>query len=59
MVSLLCMGATKGLRIINSVDPCVLKFNFLGYRLVIVPLQLPVTSRQQENVAAISSNITW
>ena len=38
--------ATKGLRIVNSVDPCVLKSNFLNYRLVIVPLQLPVTSRQ-------------
>ena len=33
------------------VDPCVLKSNFLDYRLV--PLQLPVTSRQRENVAAI------
>ena len=38
-------GATKGLRVINSVDPCVLKSNFLDYRLVIVPLQLTVTSR--------------
>ena len=38
-------GTTKGLRVINSVDPCVLKSNFLDYRLVIVPLQLPVTSR--------------
>ena len=34
-------GATKGLRVINSVDPCVLKSNC---RLAIVPLQLPVTS---------------
>ena len=50
--------ATKGLRIVNSVDPCVLKYNFLDYRLVIVYLQLHVTSRQQENVAANSSNIT-
>ena len=51
-------GATKGLRVVNSVDPCVLKYNFLDYRLLIEPLQLPVTSRQQENVATISSNIT-
>ena len=34
-------GTTKGLRVIKSVDPCVLKFNFSDYRLVIVPLQLP------------------
>ena len=34
--------ATKGLRVINSIDSCVLKFNFLDYRLFIVPLQLPV-----------------
>ena len=52
-------GAAKGLRVINSVDPCVLKPNFLDYRLVIVPLQLPVTSIQRENIAAISTNITW
>ena len=52
-------GTTKGLRVINSVDPCVLKSNFLDYRLVIVPLQLPVTSTQGENVAVISSNSTW
>ena len=50
-------GATKGLRVINSVDPCLLKSNFLDYRLVVVPLQLPLTSRQQENIAVISSNI--
>ena len=31
----------------------------LDYKQVIVPLQLPVTSRQREKVAAISSNITW
>ena len=37
-------GTTKGLRVINSVDPCVLKSNFLDYRLVLVPLQFPVTS---------------
>ena len=49
-------GATKGLRVINSVDPCVLKSNFLDYRLVIVPLQLPVTTRQG---ASISGNSTW
>ena len=53
-------GTTKGLRPINSVDPCVLKSNFLlDYRLVIVPLQLPVTSRQYENVATIIRNIAW
>ena len=38
--------ATEGLRVINSVYHCVLKCNFLDYRLVIVPLQLPVTRRQ-------------
>ena len=52
-------GASKGLRVINSVDPSLLKYNILDYRLVIVPLQLPITSIQRENVAAISSNITW
>ena len=52
-------GTTKGLRVINSVEPCVLKSNFLDYRPVIVPLQLPVTSRQWENALDISSNITW
>ena len=52
-------SATKGLRVINSIDPCVLRSNFLDYRLFIVPLQLPVTSTQGENVAAISSNINW
>ena len=30
--------ATKGPRVINSVDPSVLKPNFLDYRLIIVPL---------------------
>ena len=50
---------TKGLKVINSVDPCVLKSSFLQYRVVIVPLQLPVTSRQCENVAIFSSNIAW
>ena len=48
-------GTTKGLRVINSVDPCVL---FLDYRLVIVPLQLPVKSRQLENVAAVKILVT-
>ena len=48
-------GTTKGLRVINSVDPCVLKSNFLDYRLIIVPLQLPVTSRQRENVVVTST----
>ena len=52
-------SATKGLRVINSVNPCVLKYNVLDYRLVIVLLQVPVISRQYENVATISSNITW
>ena len=42
-------GATKGLRVINSVDPCVLKSNFLDY-IVIVPLQLLVTTKQREYV---------
>ena len=31
-----CGARAKGLRVINSVDPCVLKSNFLDYRLVIV-----------------------
>ena len=52
-------GATKGLRVIISVDPSVLKPNFLDYRLIIVPLQLSLTSRQLENVTTINSNITW
>ena len=29
-------GATKGLRVISSVDPCVLKSNFLDYRLAVL-----------------------
>ena len=41
-------GATKAcMRVVNSVNPCVLKSNFLDHRLVIVPLQVPVTSRQR------------
>ena len=44
---------------VYSVDPCVLKSNFLDYTLVIVPLQLPVTIRKCENVVAISSNSIW
>ena len=49
MVSERSEGATKGLRVINSVDLCVLKSNFfIDYRLVTVPLLLPVTSRQRE-----------
>ena len=47
-------GTTKGLRVVNSIDPCILKSTFLDYSLVIVPLQLPVTSRQGDNVVAIS-----
>ena len=43
-------GATKRLRVINSVDPCVLKSNLLC---VIVPLQLLVTRKQCENVAVV------
>ena len=50
MVPKLSEGATKGLRVIKYIDPYVLKPNFLDYRLVIIPLQLPVTSIQQENV---------
>ena len=52
-------GATKGLRVINSVDPSVLKPNFLDYTLIIVPLQLPLKCRQLENITTINSNITW
>ena len=37
-------GATKGLRVINYVVPCVLKSNFLDPYIVLVPLQLLVTS---------------
>ena len=51
-------GATKGLRVINYVVPCVLK-SFLNPYIVLVPLQLLVTSKQQENVAVISSDIAW
>ena len=41
------------LKAINSVDPCDLKSRLM-YRLVItVPLQLPVTTKQRENVTAI------
>ena len=52
-------GTTKGgpgLRVINFVDPCVLKSNHRG---AIVPLQLLVTRKQHENVVIISSSITW
>ena len=52
--------ATKGLRIINSADPCV---SYLDYRRIIVPLQLLVTRKQHENVAVITPVavvvITW
>ena len=43
----------------NLENLLLLKFPSLQYRLVIVPLQLPTTSRQQENVAEITINITW
>ena len=53
MAPLLCLGATKGLRVINSVVLCVLKSNlFYGD---IVPLQLLVITKHHENV--ISNNI--
>ena len=39
-------GATKCLRVINSVDQFALKSNFSRLYIVIVPLQLPVTGRQ-------------
>ena len=39
-------GASKCLRVINSVDQYVLKSNFFRLYTVIVPLQLPVTDRQ-------------
>ena len=48
-------AATKGLRVMDSVDPWVLGSNY-GH--VIVPLQLPVTAKQHENIV-INSNITW
>ena len=47
-------GATKGLRVINYVDPWVLKFKFLDYSWVILPLQLLVTTKQGENVVVVS-----
>ena len=47
-------STTKGLRVINSVVSWVLMSD---YRLVIVPLQLLVITKQGENVVAIS-NIT-
>ena len=47
-------GATKGLRVINFVVPCVLKSN--DHRHVLVPLAAAVTAKHCENVAIISSN---
>ena len=49
-------GATKGLRVINFVVPCVLKSNFLDHRHVLVHLAAAVTTKHCENVAVISSN---
>ena len=49
-------GATKGLRVISFVVPCVLKSNFLYHRHVAVPLAAAVTTNHCENVAVISSN---
>ena len=48
--------ATKGLRVINFIVPCVLKSNFLGHIHVLVPVAAAVTTKHQENVAVISSN---
>ena len=44
-------GATKGLRVINFVVPCVLKSNFLDHRHVLVPLSAAVATKHCENVA--------
>ena len=46
-------GATKGLRVINFVVPCVLKSNFLGHRHVLVPLEAAVTTKHHKNVVVI------
>ena len=39
-------GATKGLRVLNYVVPCVLMPNFLDPYIVLVPRQLVVTRKQ-------------
>ena len=49
-------GATKGLRVLNFVVPCVLKSNFLDHRHVLVPVAAAVTAKHRENVAVISRN---
>ena len=38
-------GTTKGLRVINSVFPYVLQFNFLDHRHVFVPFAAAVTTK--------------
>ena len=52
VVPSLHLDATKHLRVIYSVDPQVIRPNFLDY--VIVLLQLFVTTRQRDNVAVIN-----
>ena len=49
-------GATKSLRVINFIVPCVLKSNFLDHRHVLVPLAAAVITKHCENVVVISSN---
>ena len=50
-------SATKGLRVLNFVVPCVLKSNFfLDHRHVLVPVAAAVTTNHRENVAVISRN---
>ena len=47
-------GATKGLRVLNFVVPCVLKLTFLDHRHILVPVAAAVTTKHCENVAVIS-----
>ena len=48
--------ATKDLRAINFIVPCVLKPNFLDHRHVLVPVAAAVTAKHCENVEVISRN---
>ena len=49
--------ATKGLRVISFVVPCVLNsLTFIDHRHILVPVTAAVTMKHCENVAVISSN---
>ena len=50
-------GATKGLRVINSIYTWALKFNFLDYGHVIVSLLLLITTEQFGNLVVINSSV--